>query len=218
MNINIRKTLFSFFLILIGLPILGQDHENLEIKILNSSVVKKKKQDAVKLSVQFSNIGNTTDTLLLYGILKFPPTNAAIIDTTITMPRFKDGSTGILYLVEDSLGIISGDPHYPPSFVHIEDEIESLSDKMVADTHKLKLKRIKCTATKQMEEFEKRFVLTKNEPLIVNLYPLIDYDFGLEPGKYKLFLFYAFNNPWISGEYTIFNGWAISNKVDLIIK
>ena len=209
----------------------GQQESLIRLEILNPVIIKERKQDAIKLDVQLSSSGDKIDSLFFYKYYKHIPSLPFVYDST-SLIRYKGSSVGLNYIIEDNEGnIINAKDDLPPSFVNIENEIGYAVQKKSVNERTLKIKRINVDYLELNNYQLSNFLLVGNDTT-VSMYPLLSSFHSLSPGKYKLYLFYSFNNEYISlipsiknlcdsnksNDSLIFRGVIISNKVDLIVK
>ena len=224
------RLIFSILFTFSAFFMYGQQKNIVRLEIINSVVIKERKQDAVRIEVQLSNSYKENDTLYFYKFHKYTPSIPFVINSRI-LSEYKDRSVGLNYIIEDNQGIIiEAKDNLPPSFVNTNDELYYITQKNQINEKTLKRKKVKVNNKELHDNILSKFMITGNDTIII-LFPLISPYYNLSPGKYKLYLFYSFNdtvcsnyssqNLWDSNkpnDSMIFKGSIVSNKIDLIIK
>ena len=224
------RLLFIILYVFNVLVIYGQHKNTGRLEIINSVVIKERKQDAVKIEIRLSNFDKETDTLCFCKFHKYIPAIPFVYNSN-TLSKYKDSSVGLNYIIEDIQGnIIEARENLPPSFVNMHDELDYIAQRNLVDEKTLKIKKVKLNDKELHEHHLSKFMLAENDTIII-LYPMLSSYHDLSTGKYKLYLFYSFNDTacfnypsqslWYRNapnDFMIFKGSTKSNKIDLIIK
>ena len=221
----IFSVLFAFNVFIVQ----GQ-HKNISrVEIINSVVIKERKQDVVRLEILLSSSDKETDTLYFYKFYKHIPSIPFVYNLSM-LNKYKYSSLGLSYIIEDSQeNIIEARDNLPPSFVNMKDELNYLAQINQVNEKTLKIKKVKLNHEESHDYHLSKLMLAGSDT--ITLFPLLSSYHNLKPGMYKLYLFYSFNETVSSipcsqsfwdknkpNDFMIFKGSIISNKIDLIIK
>ena len=224
----------SYYLILLIFNVLasfGQNNNLVQIKILESVVTKKLKEDVVKITVKIVMDSCCLDSIYFYRFPFCVPSNPFVSDTS-DLKLLMKSSIGLNYFIEDSKGnIISGHEEIRPIYKYMKDEIRS-SYKII----KLNKKRLTITHedAENLEDFHRNQIakiIVGQQNCGISLYPLINVFHNIPKGEYFLFLVYSFHDEialkpptsaiWDANKppnNMIYNGIMVSNKIKLIIE
>jgi len=208
----------------------GQNKYMGKLEIISPIIVKEQKHDAVMLRIRLSGFNNELDTVYFYKFFQNTPSLPFVFDT-ITLNKYKGSSVGLNYLIETESGdIVEAKEVMQPSFVYAKDEIDNTSRKEQVNKKSLKVKKVKIDSDK-FHAYQLSKLMVSDNDIVVDLYPLLSSYHDLASGKYKIFLFYSFNDivskapPTLSSwdkdkpkEAQIFKGVIVSNKISLIVK
>lgn len=212
------------------LPIFAQGDYKIEIEILDSLLVKNKRQQAVKVNVIIKNT-QYDDTLYLYKFNKVVHTSDFVM-AYLDLNLFNNSSVGLNFIITDLEGIkIQANSINHISYKKSETEIESTYKRIFINRSNLKIRYKLLKDKKQRDEYDiGKYIVTQNSQKL-ELYPLIDHYYNLTAGEYYLYFVYSyskdktnkhlFNNICSSensDDNKVFNGSFVSNKVKLIIK
>ena len=226
-----RFSVFLSFQVLFVNIMLAQNEMSGSMTILDSVIVKKYNTDAVELNVRLSF--PQADSVILYHFPEF-------VNSDDVYSFYKEHKTypfdcGLIYTIEDENGKYV-DAGYRECFVsceNIEDETKYYNSRWLLNKCSLKAELTQFMDSSSIEEYDMGRITVFHHDTIVKLYPLIlkgnhieASDESLEPGRYKLFLFYYLKNDSKakmhdrSIEYTghVFFGTMLSNQVELIIE
>lgn len=222
-----KRYLIVLLFVVLPLPIFSQTVAETEgtMTILDTIVVKKPCQSAVKLNVRISL--DHDEPILLPRFYEF--VNSDGLYSVIERDGLGDfvGNYGLTYVVVDSNGDFVSTGYSRPfeSFVRIEDEERHRNCRWVVRKRSLKAR------FKWIKDDEKRAEMDKSElrvngaDTVVAVYPIIlqkkDSPAAsgetLEPGVYRLFLFYSFKKDDIR-QRNVFTGYMKSNEIRLIVE
>ena len=223
------KILMVLIIILIENSVLAQDSIYCKgvMCITDTIVVKKRHQQAVELNVHISF--PTTDTVILHWFRE----NVYTQGTTITIDSIhynlydaiqlfqpsNVGSFGLEYILEDSEGnqIMAGPPFMSfYSCDRVEDEVKLQNSRYIVNKRNLKVKFKWIEDDLELREIDYNTIIVNGETN-VKVFPMITKK--LEPGKYKLFLYYSVEDSLFKKTSDhAFSGLLLSNKIDLIVK
>ena len=206
------KILIVLIIILLENSVLAQDSICCKgiMSITDTIVVKKRHQQAVELNVHisFPTTEITIDSIhynLYDAIQLFQPSNV--------------GSFGLEYILEDSEGnqIMASPPFMSfYSCERIEDEVKIRNSRYIVNKRNLKVKFKWIEDDLERHKIDYKTIIVNGETN-VKVYPMITKK--LEPGKYKLFLYYSVgDNIFEKTSDHAFSGILLSNKIDLIVK
>lgn len=223
------KKLFAITLALfLSLSLFAQEVGEMKgtMTILDSIVVKKRCQTAVKLNVRLSL--DMEKPLVLPRFYEY--VNSDGLYSVIEKGGLNDfiGNYGLSYVVVDGNGdyVKTGYPRVSfASFEKLEDEARFYDSRWVVDKRRLKARHEWIKDDAERARMDKAELFVHSSDTIVTVYPIILQDKeltnisgeGLKPGKYRLFLFYSFQKDDIRHR-NIFSGYMKSNEVTLIIK
>lgn len=232
-----RYVLSIIFVFIVSISY-GQTNSWGKLEILNTCVVKKPRHNSVKLEVRLSGFSDGLDTICFKHFYQFTPPLLFVYDS-ISLNEFKEKSTGLHFLVENDDGFfIEASEGWEPQYHKYRDGNDGKKNPtltMQVNKKTLRVKFVKIDINKfNIYEVSKLLVSTKDT--VVDFYPLLHLYNNLTPGRYKLFLFYSYNKREIidltSGDFLdckqpnkmkvyngqVYNGYMMSNKIDLIVK
>lgn len=209
----------------------AQDRLTMEgrITILDSVVVKKYDNEAVKLNVKLEV--SQRDLTILYHFNRFVNSSSEYPALKKLGKQPKD--SGLIYIIEDE------DGHYIDTWIRpgmiscerVEDESRYYSSRWVVDTSNMKVSFSYIDEYSLREDFDLAKIVVTGGNAFLSVYPMMLNDNivtrdELKPGKYKLFLFYSLQedsgsrllNETRSPSIPVFYGTMFSNKVDLIVE
>jgi len=132
------RIIFVIFLLGYCFQIFGQDDYSIKIQILDSLIIKNKRQQAVKINVSLEK-NECSDTVFLYLFNQF--VNASgFISSLNDFNLYKNSSTGLNFIVEDAKKNKIQANMILVSYVKPEAEIESLYKRMFVNKSNLKIK------------------------------------------------------------------------------
>lgn len=193
--------------------------------ILDTIVVKRTCQSAVKLNVRISL--DHDEPILLPRFYEF--VNSDGLYSLIERDGLGNfvGNYGLTYVVVDSNGdfVSTGYSRVLASFDRIEDEERFYNSRWVVRKRSLKARFKWIKDDEERAEMDKSELYVNSADTVVAVYPIIlqkkDSSMAsgeiLEPGEYRLFLFYSFKHDDIR-QRNVFKGYMKSNEVRLIIK
>lgn len=193
--------------------------------ILDTIVVKKPCQSAVKLNVRISL--DHDEPILLPRFYEF--VNSDGLYSVIERDGLGDfvGNYGLTYVVVDSNGDFVSTGYSRPfeSFVRIEDEERYRNCRWVVRKRSLKARFKWIKDDEKRAEMDKSELCVNGADTVVAVYPIIlqkkDSPSAsgetLEPGVYRLFLFYSFKKDDIR-QRNVFTGYMKSNEIRLIVE
>ena len=200
-----------------------------KITILDSVVVKKYDEEAVKLNIQLEI--SKKDSTILYHFNKF-------INSSSEYPALKKWgkrpkNSGLIYIIEDEDGncIDTWIRQGMISCERVEDESRYYSSRWMVDTTNMKAFFSYIEDNALREVFDLAEIIVEGGNAVLCVYPMmlnntIFSSDDLKPGKYKLFLFYSMQeeigshiiNEMRSPSTVVFSGTMLSNKIDLIVE
>lgn len=193
--------------------------------ILDTIVVKKPCQSAVKLNVRISL--NHDNPIILPRFYEF--VNSDGLYSVIERDGLGDfvGNYGLTYVVVDSNGdfVSTGYSRVLASFDRIEDEERFRNCRWVVRKRSLKARFKWIKDDVERIEMDKSELCVNSADTIVAVYPIVlkkkDSPMAsgetLEPGEYRLFLFYSFKHDDMR-QRNVFTGYMKSNEIRLIVK
>ncbi len=222
-----KHYLIILLLTILSLPVLSQTiaEEKGTMTILDTIVVKKSCQSAVKLNVRISL--NHDEPVVLPRFYEF--VNSDGLYSLIERDGLGNfvGNYGLTYVVVDSNGdfVSTGYSRVLASFDRIEDEERFYNSRWVVRRRSLKARFKWIKDDVERAEMDKSELYINSADTVVAVYPIIlqkkDSPMAsgetLEPGEYRLFLFYSFKHDDIR-QRNVFKGYMKSNEVRLIIK
>lgn len=223
------KILIVLFVILIENNVLAQDSILCRgvMHITDTVVVKKRHQQAVELNVHISF--PTEDTVFLHRFHENIFTQGMTVSIDSVSHNAYDAlqqfhhlnfvSFGLEYILEDKEGnqILASPPFMAMySCDRIEDETKLYDSRWIVNKKNMKVQFKWIEDNLERNEIDYKTIIVNGETDI-KVYPMITKK--LEPGKYKLFLFYSIgNNIFEKTSNYAFSGLLLSNKIDLIVK
>jgi hypothetical protein len=205
-------TLFSIFRCCICLTLIISESnafsQIINLHIEDSVIVKKPNEDAVRVTLTIATTIKDVDTLVLYKINKYVPSNPFILEES----DIEKYSSELIYVVERMDGsIVAANDQTTPSFKRARDEIE-FSERVYIVTSKLKIQFVHRGDISEDEL--SRVEIIRGEKTI-EVFPLLKKYHSLSKGTYYLFFCYAINGQRINlcDKSTAAN--VISNKVKL---
>ena len=211
MKINI-----ILLLLFMSITILGQNTFDINLKITDTIIVKKKYPYATKINVEI-DISDFKDTLFLYHFNKYVSPAFFISDLK---PLDTNYIKGLIYIVEDINNHIIEPEVFLVSYKYPEEEIRSLNKRIFVSS-KQKIENRLLNEQEQHDYDKSEYVIISNKQKLV-LYPLLHHN-NLPKGEYYLYLVYSFNpnmylQKHIVNDSKTFKGRFVSNKVRLIVK
>ena len=222
-----KRYLIVLLFVVLPLPIFSQTVAETEgtMTILDTIVVKKPCQSAVKLNVRISL--DHDEPILLPRFYEF--VNSDGLYSVIERDGLGDfvGNYGLTYVVVDSNGDFVSTGYSRPfeSFVRIEDEERHRNCRWVVRKRSLKARFKWIKDDEERTEMDKSELCVNGADTVVAVYPIIlqkkDSPSAsgetLEPGVYRLFLFYSFKKDDIR-QRNVFTGYMKSNEIRLIVE
>ena len=221
-----RHVFITLLLLLVCANIFGQKDDQMTLEITTDVLIKKKKEDAVKVPIRIL-IPDMIDTVVLYRFNKFVP-SSGFTASYLHLSIEEKSSTGLNYIIKNlDNEIISGRIIFA-SYENFEDEHNAVNSLSFIDTtkKKLKIERKVITDFDERNKYNRARYELKNKSQHINLYPLLgDYHPNLPRGEYYLYFVYIFypvydTHIWIPDKpnENIFRWRIFSNKVKLIIE
>lgn len=193
--------------------------------ILDTVVVKKACQSAIKLDVRISL--NFDEPVVLPWFYEFVNSDGLYSAIKRTGLDNFVGNYGLSYVIVDSNGdyVSTGYSRVLASFDRIEDEERFYNSRWVVGKHSLKARHKWIKDETERAKMDRSELYVSGADTIVTVYPIIlqkkDSPMAsgetLEPGTYRLFLFYSFKNDDIR-QRNVFSGYLKSNEISLIVK
>lgn len=222
-----KRYLIVLLFVIFSLPVFSQTvaESNGTMTILDTIVVKKSCQSAVKLNVRISL--DHDEPILLPRFYEF--VNSDGLYSVIERDGLGDfvGNYGLTYVVVDSNGDFVSTGYSRPfeSFVRIEDEERHRNCRWVVRKRSLKARFKWIKDDEKRAEMDKSELCVNGADTVVAVYPIIlqkkDSPAAsgetLEPGVYRLFLFYSFKKDDIR-QRNVFTGYMKSNEIRLIVE
>ncbi len=224
------KTISVIFFVFLFNSLYSQNYSAGNIEIKDSVVIKKKKQDVIRLNIKISCVDCKSHKCYFYNFHKMVP-SIPFVNSSELLNKYRDSSVGLNYIIEDYKGnIVLAKENLYPSYVDFKDEITSTLKNPLIDTNKLKLvHRIK-NANVARNSILSKLILDREEKSLI-VYPLLKIYHDLSRGEYFLYLFYSFNSAvemspptfgiWDANkpcDKNIFRGTISSNKIKLIVE
>ena len=224
------RIICAILLLFYCFPIFSQDDCKIKIEILDSLLVKNKRQQALKVNVSME-LCQCDDTLFIYRFNKVVHTSNFVI-AYLDFNLFKNSSVGLNFIIEDvEDNKIQANNIDHISFKKHEDEIRSSYQRLFINKSNLKIKyKLLKDEKKRNKHDEGKYTVSENNRNFI-LYPLINHYYNLPKGEYYLYFVYSFNRDLVNkpppssiwdsekpDKNRVFNGSFISNKVKLIIK
>lgn len=199
------------------------------LTILDSVVVKKYNEEAVKLNIRLEI--SQQDSTILFFFNKF--VNSSSEFQALKILGRKPKNSGLIYIIEDEYG------HCIDTWIRtgmiscerVEDETRYYSSRWIVDTTSMKVYFSYIDDNALRKEFDLAKIVVTGGNAVLCVYPMmLDSSIytkdELKPGRYKIFLFYSFQEDRLfrffdemwSLSTPVFMGTLVSNKVDLIVE
>ena len=190
-----RYIILLTFILSINLGTSQPEIINFSIEIKDTILIKRKKDETIKVNVSFIRRINDSLTINIFGFRKYLHSAPFLIDS-LSFINFEKSKSGLIYCIENTSGIIQP-AKFPPfiSFKKIKDEIKYMNSYYAVNEKRLKIKRKHLKDKDAVSCLQKNIEIENNKnELNLYVFPLLDIYHDLPKGEYYLYLLYAFNN------------------------